>query len=70
MARRIHGGRGNSHGGDSDEERKIWLLTHGKNIPREKLLNEATPQTVIVPMIYQHLGIEPKPEWDPPAAKP
>jgi len=60
-----HGGRGNSHGGDSDEERKIWLAAHGVGLPREKLLNEATPQTALVPMIYQHLGIQPKPDWNP-----
>lgn len=60
-----HGGRGNSHGGDSDEERNIWLAAHGSGVPREKLLNEATPQTALVPMIYAHLGITPKPEWNP-----
>ena len=60
-----HGGRGNSHGGDSDEERKIWLAAHGVGLPRERLLNEATPQTALVPMIYQHLEIQPKPEWNP-----
>ncbi|WP_395743819.1 alkaline phosphatase family protein [Prosthecobacter sp.] len=67
-----HGGRGNSHGGDSDEERNIWLAAHGKGLTKEKLLNEATPQTALVPMIYAHLGITPKPEWnpEPPAAPP
>lgn len=60
-----HGGRGNKHGGDSDEERKIWLAAHGASLPKEKLLNEETPQTALVPMIYQHLGIQPKAEWSP-----
>jgi predicted AlkP superfamily pyrophosphatase or phosphodiesterase len=60
-----HGGRGNSHGGDSEEERNIWLLAHGKSLPRERLLTQPTPQTALVPLIYQHLGITPKPEWDP-----
>ncbi len=58
-----HGGRGNSHGGDSEVERNIWLIAHGTALPREKLLNEPVPQTALVPMIYQHLGITPKPEW-------
>ena len=61
-----HGGRGNGHGGDSDEERNIWLLAHGRVIPRESLLNNATPQTALVPMIYHHLGVQPRHEWDPP----
>lgn len=68
-----HGGRGNKHGGDSDEERKIWLAAHGTDLPKKKLLNEETPQTALVPMIYQHLGIQPKAEWSPepsPAEKP
>lgn len=65
-----HGGRGNGHGGDSDVERNIWLVAHGKALPREKLLNEPTPQTALVPMIYQHLGITPKPEWNPPPPVP
>ncbi len=65
-----HGGRGNGHGGDSDHERNIWLIAHGKDLPREKLLNEPMPQTALVPMIYRHLGITPKPEWNPEPQKP
>lgn len=60
-----HGGRGNSHGGDSDAERNIWLVAHGAKLPRERLLDEPVPQTALVPMIYAHLGIMPKPEWNP-----
>jgi predicted AlkP superfamily pyrophosphatase or phosphodiesterase len=65
-----HGGRGNKHGGDSEEERNIWLAAHGISLLREQLLNQDTPQTALVPMIYRHLGIQPKPEWnpEPPAA--
>jgi predicted AlkP superfamily pyrophosphatase or phosphodiesterase len=65
-----HGGRGNGHGGDSEAERNIWLIAHGKALPREKLMNEPTPQTALVPMIYQHLGITPKAEWNPEPPKP
>jgi len=65
-----HGGRGNGHGGDSQAERNIWLIAHGSNLPREKLMNEPVPQTALVPMIYAHLGITPKPEWTPEPPKP
>lgn len=66
-----HGGRGNSHGGDSDAERKIWLAASGRHLNREELLTKPVPQTVLVPMIYRHLGITPKPEWNPePATEP
>lgn len=60
-----HGGKGNGHGGDSDDERNIWLIAHGQKLPKDKLLNEPTPQTALVPMIYEHLGTTPKPEWHP-----
>jgi predicted AlkP superfamily pyrophosphatase or phosphodiesterase len=59
-----HGGRGNSHGGDSDAERNIWLLAHGAHLPRERLMNGKVPQTALVPLIFLHLGIRPKPEWN------
>jgi predicted AlkP superfamily pyrophosphatase or phosphodiesterase len=62
-----HGGKGNGHGGDSDVERNIWLLAHGNHLQRESLLTQPRGQTSLVPMIYQHLDIIPKPEWDPPA---
>jgi hypothetical protein len=33
-------------------------------------MNEPVPQTTLVPMIYAHLGITPKPEWTPEPPKP
>lgn len=52
-----HGGTGTNHGGDTDEERKIWLIAHGKELPKDRLLNTPVPQTAIVPLIYDHLKI-------------
>ncbi|MES2596872.1 MAG: alkaline phosphatase family protein [Verrucomicrobiota bacterium] len=63
-----HGGKGNGHGGDSDVERNIWLIAHGAHLPKEKLMNEPTPQTALVPMIYKHLSITPKTEGSPEAS--
>lgn len=65
-----HGGRGNAHGGDSEVERNIWLIAHGARLPRERLLETPVPQTALVPMIYAHLGISPKPERTPEPPKP
>lgn len=65
-----HGGRGHSHGGDSDVERNIWLIAHCSSLPRDALLHAPVPQTALVPLIYQHLGIRPKPEWTPPPSPP
>ncbi len=61
LATTDHGGVGTNHGGDTDEERKIWLIAHGGKLPKEKLLTQPTPQTALVPMIYTHLGISPAP---------
>lgn len=52
-----HGGVGNNHGGDSEVERRIWLAAHGTSLPREALLKGPTPQTAMVPLIYQHLKL-------------
>ena len=60
-----HGGKGNSHGGKSDAERKIWLAASGRHLNRDELLTKPVPQTALVPMIYRHLGIQPKAEWNP-----
>jgi predicted AlkP superfamily pyrophosphatase or phosphodiesterase len=60
-----HGGRGNSHGGDSEQERNIWLIAQGGHLKKEDLLTKPVPQTALVPMIYEHLGITPKAEWNP-----
>jgi phosphopentomutase len=60
-----HGGRGNSHGGDSEQERNIWLIAQGGHLKKDDLLLKPVPQTALVPMIYEHLGITPKTEWNP-----
>lgn len=68
-----HGGRGNGHGGDSEAERNIWLIADGRQIDKVGLASKPMGQVGLVPMIYRHLGIEAKAEWDPgveaPAAK-
>lgn len=60
-----HGGRGTSHGGDSDDERDIWLIAHGASLPRKEMLEQPLSQISLVPLIYRHLGITPRPEWNP-----
>lgn len=60
-----HGGRGNGHGGDSIAERNIWLLAHGAQLNKGNLTTKPVPQIALVPMIYDHLGIKPRAEWNP-----
>jgi predicted AlkP superfamily pyrophosphatase or phosphodiesterase len=59
-----HGGRGNSHGGDSDVERNIWLIAHGTHLPEASLTAETFGQTKVPYFIFEHLGLSPSPEWD------
>lgn len=59
-----HGGRGNSHGGDSDEERNIWLIANGRHVRGTSLENSPFGQTQIPSLLFQHLGLPPSPEWD------
>lgn len=65
-----HGGKGNSHGGDSDLERNIWLMAQGRHLDKAALTTQPVPQTALVPLIYRHLGVTPKPEWNPEPAPP
>ena len=44
-----HGGLGTSHGGDSEEERTIFIIASGKNIPKKEIA-KITTQTTIPPV--------------------
>ncbi|HEY1083766.1 MAG TPA: alkaline phosphatase family protein [Prosthecobacter sp.] len=59
-----HGGRGNSHGGDSDVERNIWLLAHGGHFEPGELQQTAFGQTKVPHFIFRHLGLPSSPDWD------
>ena len=65
-----HGGKGNSHGGDSEMERNIWMIAEGAHLDKTALTTKPVPQTAMVPLIYKHLGITARAEWTPPAPVP
>ena len=44
-----HGGLGTVHGGDSEEERTIFVIASGKNIPKKEIA-KTTTQTTIPPV--------------------
>ncbi|MFT5200002.1 MAG: endonuclease/exonuclease/phosphatase family metal-dependent hydrolase [Planctomycetota bacterium] len=57
-----HGGIDKGHGGQSIDERTIWLIAHGKNVAPGTLPNDLG-HTTIAPTALQHLGIERPNEW-------
>ncbi len=64
LATTDHGGRGTSHGGQSPEERTIWMIANGGSAPHGKVLTGPVPQAAIAPTVFRHLGVPAKPEWD------
>ncbi|MEA3211621.1 MAG: hypothetical protein QOE70_4678 [Chthoniobacter sp.] len=62
LATTEHGGRGNNHGGQSAEERGIWLIAHGAGVRRA---NEGRPisHAAVPPTVFAWLGVPVSPEW-------
>jgi hypothetical protein len=58
-----HGGRLESHGGQSPEERTIWMIASGGGAPPGKVVPGPIPQTVIAPTVFAYLGVPILPEW-------
>lgn len=77
LATTDHGGRGTTHGGQSPEERTIWMVANGGDVPRGVVIPGPVPQTAIAPTIFRHLGVAAPAAWtarpfalpDPPARK-
>ena len=59
-----HGGRGSSHGGQSDAERNIWLIINGSDVPPRALTTRPVGQTIVPHLIFHHLGLPVKAEWN------
>jgi arylsulfatase A-like enzyme len=67
LATTDHGGRGKSHGGQSPEERTIWMIASGGAFPKGRVVEGPVPQTAIAPTAFKHLGIPARDEWGWPA---
>jgi hypothetical protein len=70
LATTDHGGRGKNHGGQTPEERTIWMIASGGDAPRGVVLPGPVPQTAIVPTAFLHLGLTAPAEWTTPFALP
>jgi len=53
-----HGGRGTGHGGQSAEERRIWMLVSGGSAPAGVVMAAGPGHTAVVPTVLAHLGLE------------
>jgi predicted AlkP superfamily pyrophosphatase or phosphodiesterase len=63
LATTDHGGRGTKHGGQTAEERTIWILSSGGAIPKGGVVEDPVPQTAVAPTVFRHLGISVNPDW-------
>ena len=57
-----HGGIDKGHGGQTIDERTIWLIAHGQHVTPGSLPN-GVGHAVIAPTALSHLGIERPKEW-------
>ena len=58
-----HGGMGKGHGGDSPQERTVFLIVHGPTVVKEEMPKSAAVVDVAVTALA-HLGVAVKDEWD------
>ncbi len=58
-----HGGLGNGHGGQSDDERTIALITSGGSVQIARVISPGPGQTAVPPTVMKHLGLEVDPDW-------
>jgi predicted AlkP superfamily pyrophosphatase or phosphodiesterase len=57
-----HGGRGKGHGGNTPEERTIFLIVSGKSAARGTI--EPAPNIVdVAPTVFKHLGVPVNAKW-------
>jgi arylsulfatase A-like enzyme len=63
LASTDHGGRDTKHGGQTVEERTIWMIANGGAVPKGTVIETAVPQTAIAPTVFRHLGIPIDGDW-------
>jgi predicted AlkP superfamily pyrophosphatase or phosphodiesterase len=63
LATTDHGGRDTKHGGQTPEERTIWMIANGGEVPKGAVIEKQVPQTAVAPTVFRHLGIPIGAEW-------
>jgi predicted AlkP superfamily pyrophosphatase or phosphodiesterase len=59
-----HGGVGKGHGGQSSDERTIWMIVNGWGAQAGRVSTEKPGHTCVPATALRHLGIALQPVWD------
>jgi predicted AlkP superfamily pyrophosphatase or phosphodiesterase len=57
-----HGGKGSTHGGDSPEERTIFIIVSGEQA-KKQVVSPGPGIVAVAPTTMKFLGVQIKPEW-------
>lgn len=58
-----HGGMGQGHGGQSEEERTIFLIVSGGSVQAGQVISPGPGQVAVPPTAMRHLGLEVDEAW-------
>ncbi|MBW2508857.1 MAG: alkaline phosphatase family protein [Deltaproteobacteria bacterium] len=58
-----HGGTGKGHGGQSDEERTIFMIVSGGDVSVGATVSPGPGHTSVPPTVMKHLGLSIDPQW-------
>jgi predicted AlkP superfamily pyrophosphatase or phosphodiesterase len=58
-----HGGMGRGHGGQSDEERTVFMIVSGGAARRGETISPGPGHTAVPPTVMTHLGLAIDPAW-------
>ncbi len=58
-----HGGTGRAHGGQSDEERAVFMIVSGASARRGETISPGPGHTAVPPTVMTHLGLAIDPAW-------
>ena len=58
-----HGGIRKGHGGQTNDERTIFMITYGGDVKVGDRKKEGPGHIAVPPTVFKHLGLEVKPEW-------
>jgi hypothetical protein len=58
-----HGGLGTKHGGQSADERDIFMIAHGPGVEAGKVSTRAVGQPALAPTIFRYFDVAIAPDW-------
>ena len=58
-----HGGIRKGHGGQTKDEREIFMIVHGGNVKAGDRKGQGPGHVAVPPTVFKHLGLKVKEEW-------